>query len=55
MPSLVSLPWQLRRAVKMLRTGASAQDREEFLREAEVMLRLGFNENLVRARAGWGQ
>ena len=37
----------VRRAVKMLRSGASTQDREEFLREAETMLRLGNNENLV--------
>jgi hypothetical protein len=31
----------------MLRSGASAQDREEFLREAETMLALGSTDNVV--------
>eukprot|EP00048_Salpingoeca_helianthica_P004078 m.73515 g.73515 ORF g.73515 m.73515 type:complete len:695 (+) comp13038_c1_seq1:54-2138(+) len=35
------------RAVKMLRSGASAQDREEFLREAETMLALGSADHVV--------
>eukprot|EP00051_Salpingoeca_urceolata_P016387 m.216844 g.216844 ORF g.216844 m.216844 type:complete len:729 (+) comp18661_c3_seq2:315-2501(+) len=34
-------------AVKMLRKGASQQDRTEFLREAETMLNLGNHDNVV--------
>lgn len=35
-------------AVKMLRGGASTQDKTEFLRESETMLELGPHENLVK-------
>jgi serine/threonine protein kinase len=36
------------RAVKMLREGAGADDRRDFLREAETMLDLGLHPNLVQ-------
>ncbi|EGD82696.1 TK/HMTK protein kinase [Salpingoeca rosetta] len=36
------------RAVKLLRKSASSEDKVEFLREAETMVRLGPHENLVR-------
>ncbi len=45
---------ETRRAVKMLRTGASAQDHQEFLREAETMLHLGSHDHLVRVCGGGG-
>ena len=38
------------RAVKLLRTGAGPKDKEDFLREAEVMLQLD-DPNLVRTRS----
>ena len=35
------------RAVKMLRSGASAQDKADFLREAETMMALGAHPHIV--------
>eukprot|EP00040_Diaphanoeca_grandis_P028350 m.164037 g.164037 ORF g.164037 m.164037 type:complete len:767 (-) comp31319_c1_seq1:340-2640(-) len=44
--TLVSEPTE-KRAVKMLRSGASVADRQEFLREAETMVAIGENPNVV--------
>jgi hypothetical protein len=38
---------QQERAVKMLRGGASLEDKAEFLRESEIMLAIGQHENII--------